>query len=87
MKSRQEQIKGAKKFYLKIRAIHEDLIYLQSLSDELQLDTSQIRIPLYEINIEIQKYHDAARNLERDLDEKQQNDYVRRENAVLQERI
>ena len=83
--SRQDQIKLARKFYVKIRAMHEDLIYLQSMSDHLHLDTSKINIPLYAINSEIQKYHDAARNLERDLDEAQQYDFTRRENSALLE--
>lgn len=86
MNSREEQIKLCAKFYIKIRALHEDFVYLQSLSDQLHLDTSDIKIPLYEINREIQKYHDAARMMERDLDQKQQHDFTKRENSLLWEK-
>lgn len=68
-----------------MRAIHEDLVYSQLLSDQLRLDPSKIKIPLYEINLELQKYHDAARQRECDLDEKQQNHFTRRESSMLKE--
>jgi len=79
---RETQIKLAQKLYLKIRAMHEDFIYLQSLSDVLKLDMTGIKIPLYEINLELRKYQDSARSMERDLDEKQQENFLKRESLL-----
>jgi len=84
--SREEEMKLAQKFYLKMRAIHEDLVYAQLLSDQLHLDASEIKIPLYEINLELQKYHDATKDRERDLDETQQNHFTKREGSMLKEK-
>lgn len=83
MTPRDCDIKRAQKFYLKIRTMHEDLVYLQSMADQLHLDTTGIRIPLHDINYELKKYHDAARNLERDLDEQQQDHFVKRETHMM----
>lgn len=83
MNTRETQIKQAQKFYVKIRAMHEDFVYLQSLSDDLKLDMTGIKIPLYEINLELRKYQDSARMMERDLDETQQKHFVNRENKML----
>jgi len=80
---RETQIKLAQKFYLKIRTMHEDCIYLQSISDVLKLDMTGIKIPFYEINMELRKYQDSARMMERDLDESQQKHFVTRENRML----
>ncbi len=79
MTPRETQIKLAQKFYLKIRALHEDFVYLQSLSDELKLNMTGIKIPLYQINLELRKYQDSARSMERDLDEQQQQNFIKRE--------
>ena len=62
--------------------MHEDLLYLQSLSDVLKLDMTGIKIPFYEINMELRKYQDSARSMERDLDEQQQENFVKRESLL-----
>ena len=83
MTPREHQIKQCQKFYLKIRAMHDDCIYLQILKDELKLYTPESTIPLYVINLELEKYHDEARSMERDLDEKQQNHFTKRTFNVI----
>ncbi len=83
MNTREEQIRRCQKICLKIRAMHEDTLFIQKMFDELKLDISEIKIPLYTINLELQKYHDAARSRERDLDESQQNHFAQRESHMM----
>lgn len=71
MTPRETQIKLAQKFYIKIRAMHEDLVYLQYIAEELDMK-SKHQLP--RINRELQTFHDEARLLERDLDESQKCD-------------
>ncbi len=72
MTPRETQIKLAQKFYLKIRAMHEDLVYLQHIAEELHM---QSKHQLPRINRELQTFHDEARLLERDLVESQKTDH------------
>lgn len=83
--SREEQIKGCQKLYLGLRTLKDELVYLQTLEDKLHLDLTEIKIPLYDISYELQKHHDAARDMERDLDEAQQSHFVRQESSFLKE--
>lgn len=71
MNSREDQIKLAQKFYVKIRAIHDDFVYLQKMAEELDMKSKN---RLAHINKELQSIHDEARSVERDLDESQRND-------------
>lgn len=72
MNPRETQIKSYQKFYLKIRAMHVDVVYLQGMADKLDLK-SKNRLSV--INKELQTFHDEARSLERDLDESQKSDH------------
>ena len=79
--NRGESIERLQKFYLDTREIGRKLAGMQTISDELDINPKTM--PLYEMKIALMKYHDLARDMERDLDETQQEHFVKRENALL----
>jgi len=79
--TREESIKKLQKFYVSTREIGYTLAEMQTLSEEL--DINPRTMPLYEMKLALMKYHDLARDMERDLDEAQQKNFVKRENALL----
>jgi hypothetical protein len=78
--TRDESIKKLQKFYVSTREIGCTLAEMQIMSEELGINPRTM--PLYEMKLAI-KYHDLARDMERDLDEAQQKNFVKRENALL----
>ena len=83
--NREESIKKLQKFYLDIRKIGYTLAEIQTTSEKL--DINPRTMPLYEMKIALLKYHDLARAMERDLDEKQQEHFAKRENSMLRDTI
>jgi len=79
--TREESIKKLQRFYLDTREICYKLAEMQIISEEL--DINPRTMPLYEMKLALMKYHDLARDMERDLDELQQNNFAKRENALL----
>jgi len=79
--TRDESIKKLQKFYVSTREIGYTLAEMQIMSEEL--DINPRTMPLYEMKLALMKYHDLARDMERDLDEAQQKNFVKRENALL----
>lgn len=79
--TRDESIKKLQRFYVSTREIGYTLAEMQTMSEELGITPRTI--PLYEMKLALMKYHDLARDMERDLDEEQQKNFVKRENALL----